>query len=73
MTGHRTHLDPGDVHVRWPEPLRAVVGRTARALREIAVGIDTWSAVTHGVIPLDDRVGGPPRHRPPTPPPPPRT
>lgn len=24
-------------------------------MREVATGIDTWSAIRHGIIPLDDR------------------
>ena len=42
-------------HFYWPRSLRTVMGATASVVREIATGIDTWSAIRHGVIPLDDR------------------
>ncbi|MEJ8281909.1 hypothetical protein [Pseudonocardia spirodelae] len=39
----------------WPETLRTAAQRTGGVLREIWVGIDTWSAVTHGRAPAPVR------------------
>ncbi|WP_224392380.1 hypothetical protein [Pseudonocardia sp. ICBG1293] len=39
----------------WPDTLRAAAQRTGSVLREIWVGIDTWSAVTHGGAPMRSR------------------
>lgn len=50
------NADRGSEHVyRWPEPVRIAIRSLVLVLREIAVGVDTWSGITHGVIPLDDR------------------
>ncbi|MEV1292113.1 hypothetical protein [Pseudonocardia sp. NPDC049635] len=38
-----------------PTPFGSVISRMRRTLREVATGIDTWSAIRHGVVPLDDR------------------
>lgn len=40
--------------------LYAAAATIGHVLREIASGIDTWSAVRHGVIPLVDREHAPP-------------
>lgn len=38
--------------IHWPRTVQAVLPSVLRAAREIWRGIDTWGAVTHGVIPL---------------------
>ena len=45
MTTHETPMPS------WPETLRDAGRRTGNMLRAIWVGIDTWSAVTHGRAP----------------------
>ncbi|GAA4985125.1 hypothetical protein WHI96_23380 [Pseudonocardia tropica] len=42
MTTHETPMPS------WSETLRDAAQRTGDTLRAIWVGIDTWSAVTHG-------------------------
>jgi hypothetical protein len=39
--------------VYWPDRVQAVVGALARAVREIWRGLDTWSGITQGVIPMN--------------------
>lgn len=43
----------------WPNSLRNAMQAIARGVREVATGIDTWSAIRHGIIPLDDRSRSP--------------
>lgn len=43
----------------WPNSLRKAVQAIVRGVREVATGIDTWSAIRHGIIPLDDRSRSP--------------
>jgi hypothetical protein len=38
--------------IHWPDTARAVLLPLVRAIREIWQGIDTWGAVTQGVVPL---------------------
>jgi hypothetical protein len=38
--------------IYWPNALRAVLPSLLRAVREIWHGLDTWSGITQGVIPL---------------------
>lgn len=38
--------------IYWPDRLREYWRPLARAVREIAHGVDTWSAIAHGAIPL---------------------
>jgi hypothetical protein len=38
--------------IHWPDTARAVLLPLVRGVREIWQGIDTWGAVTQGVVPL---------------------
>lgn len=44
-------------HFYWPDSLRKTLKKIVKVSRDVAVGIDTWSAIKHGIIPLDDRSG----------------
>ena len=46
----RSQTTPSVIY--WPDRLREYFGPLARAVREIARGIDTWSAIAHGAIPM---------------------
>jgi hypothetical protein len=39
--------------VYWPDRVRVVFRYLARSVREIWSGLDTWSGITHGLIPMN--------------------
>lgn len=39
--------------IDWPDSVRVVFRSLARSVREIWYGLDTWSGITHGTIPMN--------------------
>jgi hypothetical protein len=50
------HPDTAPSVIHWPDRVRVIVRSLARSVREIWYGLDTWSGITQGVIPMNGDV-----------------